>query len=88
MLCNFDELFNYEYWNKLGYIPGLGRDFPYPKKSHLYRGTYQDVKEPLCKKGWNRENGQSYSIWRNNIGEDGICCLCIKKARKELEEGK
>jgi len=32
-----DPLFDYEYWNELGYITGLGRDYPHPKRAHLYR---------------------------------------------------
>ena len=78
------EEHSYQYWNKLGYITGLGRDYPHPKKAHLYRGTFSDPIEPLCKKGWNRDNGESFSIWRNNVGKDGICLNCIKKARKEI----
>jgi len=83
----FDELFSYKYWNALGYVPGLGRDFPHPPKSHLYRGTAGEMGEPMCHNGWNRDNGNSYSIWRNNIGECGICINCIKNAKKEMAKG-
>lgn len=87
MTASFDEIYSHEYWNALGYITGLGRDFPHPKKSHLYRGTFSEIGSPMCKKGWNRDGGESYSIWRNNVGEDGICFTCIKNARKEIKTG-
>jgi hypothetical protein len=81
------ELFSYPYWNERGFIPGLGRDFPHPKRAHLYRGTFSDPSEPLCRFGWNRDAGEAFSIWRNNIGAAGICRLCIKRARRELAGG-
>lgn len=80
----FPEMFEVEYWNALGYLPGLGRDFPYPPKAHLYRGSMNDVGDPMCKRGWNRDKGRSFSIWRNNVGEDGICGNCINAARREI----
>ena len=67
-----------------GYIAGLGRDYPHPLKSHLYHGDFQDPGLPMCKRGWNRDNGQSYSIWRGNIGEAGICQICLNRAKKGL----
>jgi hypothetical protein len=84
MEFSFEELFGHEYWNTHGYITGLGRDYPHPNKSHLYRGTLDAPKEPLCKKGWNRDNGTGFSIWRNVVGTRGNCLICIKKARKEI----
>ena len=81
-----DELFGHEYWNKHGYITGLGRDHPAPKRSHLYRGTFSNPGDPLCHYGWNRDNGEGYSIWRNNVGVLGNCSHCIKKARKEIKK--
>jgi hypothetical protein len=86
MKATFDELYTYQYWNEHGYITGLGRDYPHPKRSHLYRGTMSNPGEPLCRRGWNRDNGESYSIWRNNIGEYGNCGHCIKRARREIKE--
>jgi hypothetical protein len=82
----FEELFSYEYWNKLGFIAGLERDYPYHKKAHLYHGTFSDAGDAVCKRGWNRDNGEAYSIWSNNVGEDGVCKICIKKAKKIIAE--
>jgi hypothetical protein len=65
-----------------GYIAGLGRDHPHPKLSHLYKGSFADPGLPMCKKGWNRDDGDSYSIWRGNIGANGICRVCMRRARE------
>jgi hypothetical protein len=67
-----------------GFILGLNR-IPEPEclrlSSHIYRGTFNEVGDPMCPRGWNRgEDG--YSIWRNNIGK-GICRTCLKAAAKE-----
>lgn len=67
-----------------GYILGLGRDYPYPKISHLYKGTFADPGLPMCRKGWNRDYGQSYSIWRGNMGKHGVCKVCLRRAQKGL----
>jgi len=68
------------------YRPGLGRDIPYPKKSHLYEvgNGIMDFKGPMCKRGFNREDN-SYSIFRNNVGVLGICKICISRAKKNLK---
>lgn len=66
-----------------GHISGLGRDYPYPKLAHLYKGTFANPGLPMCRRGWNR--GDSYSIWRNNEGENGICKICMRRALKGLD---
>lgn len=68
-----------------GYITGLGRDYPHPKICHLYKGDYSDPGKPMCLNGWNRDNHESYSIWRNNMGERGVCAVCLRRARKGLD---
>ena len=71
-----------------GYIPGQGRDadgyLRRTRKTHLYKGDFADPGLPMCKRGWNRDGGESYSIWRNNIGEAGICAVCLKRAKLGL----
>lgn len=67
-----------------GYIAGLGREFPHPRIAHLYQGTFADPGKPMCKKGWNRDDGATYSIWRGNQGDDGVCAVCLRRARKGL----
>lgn len=68
-----------------GYIPGLGRDYPHPKLAHLYKGTFSNPGLPMCRRGWNRGGGQSYSIWRNNVGVNGICKICLCRANEDKE---
>ncbi len=68
-----------------GYISGLGRDYPHPKLAHLYKGTFGDPGLPMCRRGWNRDDGESYSIWRGNIGTNGICKVCMRRARAGLD---
>lgn len=67
-----------------GYIAGLGRDVPHPPISHLYEGPFSDPGRPMCRHGWNRDKGTAYSIWRGNVGEQGICKVCLRRARKGL----
>lgn len=67
-----------------GYIVGLGRDYPYPRIAHLYKGNFLDPGLPMCRYGWNRDNGESYSIWRGNWGNDGLCKICLRRARAGL----
>lgn len=67
-----------------GYIVGLGRDYPHPKTSHLYKGDFSDPGKPMCARGWNRDGGESYSIWRGNHGVNGVCKICLRRARAGL----
>jgi hypothetical protein len=64
-----------------GYILGLGRDVPHPRIAHLYKGTFNDPGLPMCARGWNRDNGQAYSIWRGNEGRGGVCKICWRRAK-------
>ena len=68
------------------YRPGLGRDYPHPKRSHLYElgDNILDFQLPMCRYGWNRDSGESYSIWRGQVGDFGICKICLKRASKGL----
>lgn len=68
-----------------GYIEGLGRDYPHPNTSHLYKGTFSDLGLPMCKRGWNRDWSTSYSIWRGNRGTKGLCKVCLRRAQQGLE---
>lgn len=69
------------------YRPGLSRTIPESGISHLYEigDGCMDFLNPMCRYGWNRDNGSSYSIWRNIIGSQGICKICLKRARKGLK---
>lgn len=67
-----------------GYISGLDRNDD-TLVAHLYKGTVDDVGLPMCVRGWNRSDGESFSIFRNNEGEAGICKVCFRRARKGLD---
>lgn len=69
-----------------GYITGQSRDHDDDHKvTHLYKGTFDEPGLPMCKRGWNRDNGTAYSIWRNNISPGGICKICLKRAIENKE---
>lgn len=64
-----------------GYITGMGRN-PGEENlaTHLYEGTFNNPGLPMCKWGWNRSDGKRYSIFRNNVGNIGICKICLRRA--------
>src|SRR3990167_2764755 len=65
-----------------GYITGLSREPDAFERlvAHLYKGEFGDPGAPMCKRGWNRDGGTAYSIWRNNVGVKGICKVCMRRA--------
>lgn len=65
-----------------GYITGVGRSPEEARNrvTHLYEGPFHDPGRPLCRRGWNRDDGRGYSIWRNNVSEKGICKVCQRRA--------
>ena len=82
----FNELYKKLIENEMpGFIIGLDRspNSQYRFRSHIYKGDFSEPGDPMCPRGWNREKGESYSIWRNNLGTD-ICRTCIKNTLKEL----
>lgn len=69
-----------------GYIAGMDRSSEGNKLvTHLYKGDFSDPGFPMCKRGWNRDNGSDYSIWRGNISEKGICDICMRRAEQGKE---
>jgi hypothetical protein len=69
------------YINGVEYVVGLNR-IPGAEtryRAHLYRGTSDNPGEPMCRLGWNRDYGESYSIWRNRPGL-GVCRVCFRRA--------
>ena len=62
-----------------GYISGLDRNDQH-LVSHLYKGTFSEPDLPMCVRGWNRSDGDGYSIFRNNVGDAGICKICMRRA--------
>lgn len=73
-----------------GYITGISRrrvrrgsdgDVVYTV-AHLYKGTFDDVGQPMCAHGY--EEAGDISIWRNNVGPKGVCKVCLRRARAGL----
>lgn len=64
-----------------GYITGLDRNEDYAV-AHLYKGDFADPGLPMCIRGWNRSDGDSYSIFRSVVGPRGICKVCLRRARE------
>lgn len=68
-----------------GYRPGMDRSPEGGNRvTHLYTigKDIMDFQLPMCFRGWNRDNGESYSIWRGNISNKGICLICFKRAKE------
>lgn len=65
------------------YITGQDRNEP-NWVAHLYRGTFSDPGKPMCARGWNRDGGFGYSIFRNNAS-GSLCLICLRRAQKGLQ---
>lgn len=80
------------------YVEGIGRNEGEDKQhSHLYVKISEptDVAAmaglgartgylPMCRYGWNRSDGESFSIFRGHTGARGLCKICKKRAAKNL----
>jgi hypothetical protein len=66
------------------YVIGLDRNDTH-LVAHLYRGTFGDVGDPMCVRGWNRSDGAGYSIFRNNVDDAGVCRVCMRRAEQGKE---
>lgn len=61
----------------VSYVPGIGRNEGEQYQcSHLYAVYSDGSMLPMCRKGWNRSNGEGFSIFRGHIGAKGICKVC------------
>lgn len=52
--------------------------------AHLYKGTFADPGLPMCVRGWNRSDGDSYSIFRN-VPLSRVCKVCKGRAIKNKD---
>lgn len=57
------------------YRSGSSRNSDGRTKSHTYVET-DDGLAPMCGYGWNRSDGEAYSIWRGVWGSEGTCLRC------------
>lgn len=68
-----------------GYCTGLDRNDRH-LVAHLYatRKGPMDPIAPYCARGWNRSDGQGFSIFRGNVGAAGVCRTCQRRVNAGL----
>lgn len=76
------------------YVEAIGRNEGEDKQhSHLYEITRKiDPKTgqgynqylPMCRHGWNRSDGESFSIFRGHRGDKGLCKTCERRRKQGL----
>ncbi len=72
-----------------GYRSGEGRDDD-GNISHTYAMMESGDLWPMCGYGWNRSDGDRFSIFRGSPGTEGSCKLCAKNVaagKAPLTEG-
>ena len=62
----------------LFYRSGLCRNNDYAL-SHTYAEMENGDLWPMCGYGWNRSDGEHFSIWRGAPGTEGDCRICQKR---------
>lgn len=50
--------------------------------AHEYEGPFSDLGNPMCVRGWNRDDGEGYSIWRGNAPY-GVCKVCTRRIAED-----
>ena len=64
----------------VGYRSGSDRN-----EEHALDHTYADMEDgsllPMCGYGWNRSNGDRFSIFRGSPGTQGDCKICARRVR-------
>lgn len=65
--------------NRRNYVVGQDRNTD-DVVAHLYKGTFNAPSLPMCVRGWNRSDGERYSIFRGIVGNRGICKVCFRRA--------
>ncbi len=68
------------------YVEGMDRNDQNKVVSHIYAYSTVDpasIEGPLCSRGWNREDGHGFSIFRGQRSDRGTCKVC----RKRMAEG-
>lgn len=61
----------------MDFIEGMCRNEQHRVRSHLYVSVDGEL-YPMCGYGWNRSDGQGFSIFRGHKSNRGTCKLCIK----------
>ena len=67
------------------YIEAIGRN---PGEEHQHSHLYVVDDEydhiPMCIYGWNRSDGERFSIFRGWSGSKGLCKICQRRAKAGL----
>ena len=66
----------------IAYRSGQCRNSEYTR-SHTYAMMMNGDLLPMCGYGWNRSNGEAFSIFRGSVGTYGNCKLCEKNVAAE-----
>lgn len=68
------------------YIEAVGRNVAEMEgHSHLYTIDTNGLPElPMCRYGWNRSDGERFSILRGWRGGRGLCRICERRAEAGL----
>lgn len=61
------------------YIPGLCRNEQHKVRSHTYALTAAGNYWPMCDYGWNRSDGERFSIFRGHVSTRGHCKICEQR---------
>ena len=73
--------------NGIEYTTGVDRNSVSKGKkvvAHLYRGAFHKPGAPMCRRGYSREDGCSYSIFRNQLFVP-ICKVCMRRAKQNKQ---
>ncbi len=66
-------------------IHGMDRNEP-NAVTHIYACFPDEMSPfaPMCARGWNRSDGQGFSIFRGNVGNNGVCLVCRRREANGL----
>jgi hypothetical protein len=63
----------------VAYVEAIGRNPGEERQhSHLYAVIDGDY-TPMCRYGWNRSDGEGFSIFRGHRGAKGLCGICDRR---------
>jgi len=63
----------------VSYVSGADRNNPDEARAHLYAYTKAGHLWPMCDYGWNRSDGDRYSILRGWGSARGTCAICERR---------
>ena len=67
------------------YVEAIGRNpGEQYQHSHLYAVDDDGNYFPMCIYGWNRSDGEGFSIFRGHSGSKGLCKICKRRVEANL----